>query len=97
MKNETLSATEASRNFSDLINKTLYMKQTTTLLRGGQPVAKVIPITKESLLGEELAKLWEGEPRIPEENARRLVDYSANEFRSAVNFLIVSGISFRYF
>jgi antitoxin (DNA-binding transcriptional repressor) of toxin-antitoxin stability system len=68
MKNETLSATEASRNFSDLINKTLYMKQTTTLLRGGQPVAKVIPVAKESVTGEELAKLWEGKPRISDEN-----------------------------
>jgi antitoxin (DNA-binding transcriptional repressor) of toxin-antitoxin stability system len=68
MKNETLSATQASRNFSDLINKTLYMKQTTTLLRGGQPVAKVIPISKDSVTGEELAKLWEGKPRISTEN-----------------------------
>ena len=51
MKNETLSATQASRNFSDLINKTLYMKQTTTLLRGGQPVAKIIPVTKECVTG----------------------------------------------
>lgn len=68
MKHETLSATKASRNFSDLINKTLYMKQSTTLLRGGKPVAKVIPVTKYSVTGEELAKLWEGKPRISKEN-----------------------------
>ena len=69
MKNETLSATEASRNFSDLINKTLYMKQTTTLLRGGKPVAKVIPVTKDSVTGEELAKRIKSKNLTPEENA----------------------------
>ena len=81
MKNETLSATEASRNFSDLINKTVYMKQTTTLLRGGQPVAKVIPVTKESVTGEELAKLWEEEPRISDENGEDWLNLT-NEIRS---------------
>jgi antitoxin (DNA-binding transcriptional repressor) of toxin-antitoxin stability system len=81
MKNETLSATEASRNFSDLINKTLYMKQTTTLLRGGQPVAKVIPVAKEPVTGEELAKLWEGKPRISEENGEDWLNL-INEIRS---------------
>ena len=81
MKNETLSATKASRNFSDLINKTLYMKQTTTLLRGGQPVAKVIPVTKESVTGEELAKLWEGKPRISDENGEDWLNLT-NEIRS---------------
>ena len=64
----TLSATQASKNFSDLINKTLYMKQTTTFLRGGQSVAKVIPISKDSVTGEELAKIWEDKPRISNEN-----------------------------
>jgi hypothetical protein len=44
------------------------MKQTTTLLRGGQLVAKVIPVTKYSVTGEELSKLWEGKPRISTEN-----------------------------
>ena len=81
MRNETLSATKASRNFSDLINKTLYMKQTTTLLRGGHPVAKVIPVTKESVTGEELAKLWEGTPRISDENGEDWLNLT-NEIRS---------------
>ena len=81
MKHETITATKASRNFSDLINKTLYMKQTTTLIRGGQPVAKVIPVTKESVTGEELAKLWEGEPRISVENGEDWLNFT-NEIRS---------------
>ena len=69
MKNETLSATKASRNFSDLINKTLYMKQTTTLLRGGQPVAKVIPIHEKAITGAELAKRIKSKNLTPEEDA----------------------------
>jgi antitoxin (DNA-binding transcriptional repressor) of toxin-antitoxin stability system len=69
MKHETLSATKASRNFSDLINKTLYMKQTTTLLRGGQPVAKVIPIDEKTITGSELAKRVKSKNLTPEENA----------------------------
>ena len=69
MKHETLSATKASRNFSDLINKTLYMKQTTTLLRGGQPVAKVIPIHEKTITGGELAKRTKAKNLTSEENA----------------------------
>ena len=82
MKNETLSATEASRNFSDLINKTLYMKQTTTLLRGGQPVAKVIPMNKKSISGAELAKKLKAKNLIPEENAENWI-LPVKEFLSA--------------
>ena len=73
MRNETLSATEASRNFSDLINKTLYTNQTTTLLRGGQPVAKVIPMHKKSITGAELAKKLRAKNLIPEENAENWI------------------------
>ena len=69
MIHQTLSATEASRNFSDLINKTLYMKQTTTLLRGGQPVAKVIPIHESTITGAELAKRIKSKNLTPEEDA----------------------------
>ena len=69
MKHETLSATKASRNFSDLINKTLYMKQTTTLLRGGQPVAKVIPIHEKTITGAELANRIKSKNLTPEEDA----------------------------
>ena len=32
------------------------MKQSTTLLRGGQPVAKVVPVAKKSITGAELAQ-----------------------------------------
>ena len=55
MKNETLSATKASRNFSDLINKTLYMKQTT--------------IHEKTITGAELAKRIKSKNLTPEEDA----------------------------
>ena len=69
MKNETITATKASRNFSDLINKTLYMKQTTSLLRGGQPVAKVIPIDENTITGAELTKRIKSKNLTPDEDA----------------------------
>ena len=45
------------------------MNQTTTLLRGGQPVAKAIPMHKKSITGAELAKKLRAKNLIPEENA----------------------------
>jgi antitoxin (DNA-binding transcriptional repressor) of toxin-antitoxin stability system len=49
------------------------MKQTTTLLRGGQPVAKVIPIHKKSITGAQLAKKLRAKNLIPEENAENWI------------------------
>ena len=44
-------------------------------------MAKVIPVIKESVTGEELAKLWEGEPRISDENGEDWLNLTS-EIRS---------------
>ena len=44
-------------------------------------MAKVVTVTKESVTGEELAKLWEGKPRISDENGEDWL-HLTNEIRS---------------
>jgi prevent-host-death family protein len=38
-----LSATEAARNFSDLVNRVLYRGEVFVIERGGQPVCRIVP------------------------------------------------------
>ncbi len=58
MKERTLTVTEASRGFSDLVNRVLYRGESATLTKNGKPVARVVPVNPPPITGAELAKLW---------------------------------------
>ena len=59
----TISVTDAARNFSDVINRIYYQRRSYLLTRGGAVVAKLTPV--EALLtGARLATLWEARPRL---------------------------------
>ena len=59
----TISVTDAARNFSDVINRIYYQRKSHLLTRGGAVVAKLTPID-ELLTGPRLAALWEARPRL---------------------------------
>lgn len=65
---KTLTVTEAARAFSDLINRVRYNGESTVLLKGGKPVAKIIPIS-ENLSGQALAEAWAALPHLSPEDA----------------------------
>jgi antitoxin (DNA-binding transcriptional repressor) of toxin-antitoxin stability system len=75
----TLTVTEASRNFSDVISRTFYRHETTVLLKGGKPVARIVPVVSATITGGELAALWADLPHLDASDA----DAFALELESA--------------
>jgi antitoxin (DNA-binding transcriptional repressor) of toxin-antitoxin stability system len=65
---QILSVTEVARNFSDIINRVYYQRQTFLLTRGGVVVAKLTSPVK-ALTGAELARRWPKEPLLTPEEA----------------------------
>ncbi|HTS38810.1 MAG TPA: type II toxin-antitoxin system prevent-host-death family antitoxin [Candidatus Solibacter sp.] len=43
MKTETISVTEAARNFADCVNRVRYQDVSFVLLKNGLPVARLVP------------------------------------------------------
>jgi len=68
---KTLTVSEASRSFSDLINRVRYQGESAVLLKNGKPVAKIIPV-QETFTGKELAEAWAKMPHLGHEEATLL-------------------------
>lgn len=66
--NQLISVTEASRNFSDVINRVYYQGQTYLLTRGGIIVAQLTGAGRTLSVSEMLAR-WETRPRLDPEDA----------------------------
>ena len=50
-----ISVTEASRNFSDCVNRARYQGTSFVLLKGGSPVARIEPAEAQPKRGRDLA------------------------------------------
>lgn len=59
----TISVTDAARNFSDVINRIYYQRKSYLLTRSGAVVARLTP-ADEPLTGARLTALWEARPRL---------------------------------
>ncbi len=57
-----VSATEASRNFSELLNRARYGGESFVVERNGEPVAEIRPVAAGPTLDEFLARLHATEP-----------------------------------
>jgi len=55
METYAITVTEASRNFSDCVNRARYQGTSFLLLKGGLPVARIEPARKKPTHGDELA------------------------------------------
>ena len=64
-----MSVTEAARNFSDVINRAHYRRESVLLLKNGQPVARIVPAQPSAVTGAELAKMWENMPHLDKGDA----------------------------
>ena len=64
-----ISVTEAARNFADCVNRAHYQNVTFVLLKGGSPVARLVPDSEKACTGRDLgaavtaAKMREEEAR----------------------------------
>lgn len=52
-----ISVTEASRHFSDLVNRVHYRGESALLIKGGRPMAKIVP-ARVTRTGRDLAVRW---------------------------------------
>jgi prevent-host-death family protein len=58
-----ISVTEASRHFSDLVNRAYYGGESALLIKGGRPVAKIVP-ARQARTGRDLAARWPNLPHL---------------------------------
>lgn len=72
MNNILISATEANRTFSDILNKVYYQGKTFEIKRGREVVAKLTPFhqcpSKEALTSKEMRSFFEQLPTLDQEN-----------------------------
>lgn len=58
-----LTATEAARNFSDLVSRVLYRGEVFVIERGGQPVCRIVPARPAKFTLRDLAHLLKTIPK----------------------------------
>ena len=69
MKKTSITVTEASRNFSDCVNRAHYQNVTFVLLKNGEPVARLVPDNERVCVGSDLAEAL-AKNDLPENEAR---------------------------
>jgi prevent-host-death family protein len=67
MKSE-ISATDAARRFSEVVNRVRYRNETFVVKRGGVPVCEIVPVrSTKDFRGSDLAELLRSLPHPGEE------------------------------
>ena len=70
---ERISATDAARNFSDLLNRVRYQGKSFEVARGSEVVAKIVPATPpQTVKVADLERLLAGLPSLDPEDAAQL-------------------------
>ncbi len=64
-----ISVTEAARNFADCVNRAHYQNVTFVLLKGGTPVARLVPDNEKVCTGRDLASTLAGKLSVDEARA----------------------------
>jgi antitoxin (DNA-binding transcriptional repressor) of toxin-antitoxin stability system len=74
-----ISATEAVRSFSELMNRIRYRGESFVVERGGKPICEILPATPAKFTGSELASLLRSLPRPDKEYFAVLDDLMAKQ------------------
>jgi prevent-host-death family protein len=61
MKSE-ISATEAARRFSEVVNRVRYRNETFVVKRGGVPVCEIVPVQTKTFTGRDFVGLLSSLP-----------------------------------
>lgn len=70
MQANIITATEANRSFSEILNKVYFQKQTFDIKRGKEVIAKIVPIDNKSispLKVKDLADFFNSLPQLSQE------------------------------
>jgi antitoxin (DNA-binding transcriptional repressor) of toxin-antitoxin stability system len=74
-----ISATQAARGFSELMNRVRYWGESFVVERGGKPVCEILPVAPAKFTGSELAGLVRSLPKSDEEYLRTLEEPVATQ------------------
>ena len=74
-----LSATDASRNFSEILNLVRYRGESFLIERGGEPVCEIKPATPPRFTVADLAELLNDLPPIDEDYLQTLEELSRSQ------------------
>lgn len=74
-----VSATEAARNFSELMNRVRYRGESFVVERGGQPICEILPVRPPKFSGAELAELLRSLPKPDQEYLAIVEDLIAKQ------------------
>ena len=69
-----ISATEAARSFSELMNRVRYRGESFLVERGGKPICEILPVRPPKFSSAELAKLLRSLPK-PDEEYLAIVEH----------------------
>lgn len=76
---DTITVTEAARNFSDVVNRVYYRGESLELIRGGKVVARLVPPVEEGApTGGELLRAWKTIPHLPPDVAEEFAEDVGN-------------------
>lgn len=81
-----MTVTEAARHFSEFISRVHYRGESAMLLKGGKPVAKVLPVQKPRT-GRDLAAVWSRLPHLSVKEAESF-GRDVEESRSSLPLLV---------
>lgn len=72
----TITATEAVRSFSEILNSVKYQRSTFVILRGGKPIASIVPVGSSSgaALTRDLRTILRQLPALGEDVERFAID-----------------------
>jgi antitoxin (DNA-binding transcriptional repressor) of toxin-antitoxin stability system len=74
-----ISATEAVRAFSELMNRVRYRGESFVVERGGKPICEILPARPPSFSGAELANLLRSLPKPDEDYLAILEELTAKQ------------------
>ena len=61
MKSE-ISATDAARRFSEVVNRVRYRNETFVVKRGGEPVCEIVPVRTKTFTGRDFVEMLQSLP-----------------------------------
>jgi antitoxin (DNA-binding transcriptional repressor) of toxin-antitoxin stability system len=76
-----MSATEAARNFSEILNRVLYRGETFLIERGGEPICEVRPAGPRRFTGRDLVALVKSLPPVDEDYLSAVEEFTRSQPR----------------
>ena len=73
---KTINATDAAREFSEILNSVKYKRDSFTVMRGGKPTAVIVPVESRGTLRtmSELVLIIKSLPRLGEDSLQFALD-----------------------